>query len=582
MKRRFAICLILSIFTVIIALGNNTYASVDDFVIKDFQADYFLSKDSNNRSVLKTVEKIVAEFPNYDQNHGIERAIPKIYDGHSTNINLESVVDENGSAMSYSTSTKNNDFVIRIGDKNKYVHGIVTYVITYSQNDVTRYFKDSNSDEFYWDVNGNGWSQNFEKITARLYVDASITSNLNGKMACYYGAYKSNNKCEIHNNNGIIVANQNILKPGQNMTIAVGFNKDSFVAYQKTPLEIVLEYLIIAYFIASAIALIFSLIIMIRIIILYIRTKNVAKTGRSIIPEYLPPKNVDIVLSSVIVNNYYSWISAQYIDFAVRKNIRIIESEKGIFKQKSYKIELISTNNLTDSETQILKAIFGHHLPLGGVYEFDASAPDYTLYPRIKLIKDAVGKQAVENGYYEDVKLIKRRMHKLEIVMGVLILFMGVSIVPLCVSLILSSSLKPLSKKGAELKDYLDGLKMYIKTAEEDRIKYLQSPLGAEKIIIDTNDNQAMVKLYERLLPYAVLFGNEKEWTKVLGKYYDQQSISPDWYSGSSVFNAAVFSSAISSFSSTSTLSSYSSSSSGSGGGGFSGGGGGGGGGGGW
>jgi uncharacterized membrane protein len=113
----------------------------------------------------------------------------------------------------------------------------------------------------------------------------------------------------------------------------------------------------------------------------------------------------------------------------------------------------------------------------------------------------------------------------------------------------------------------------------------LQSPEGAEKVgDIDGSDSGQLVKLYERVLPYAVLFGVEKEWLKQLGAYYDTTNSQPDWYAGNSAFNAVVFASALGSFSdqSSSYGSSSSSSSGGSDGGGFSGGGGGGGGGGGW
>ena len=92
------------------------------------------------------------------------------------------------------------------------------------------------------------------------------------------------------------------------------------------------------------------------------------------------------------------------------------------------------------------------------------------------------------------------------------------------------------------------------------------------------------MKLYEKLLPYAVLLNLETEWAKVLGTYYESLGSQPDWYGGSGAFNAALFASSMSSLSSTSASaysgSSSSSSSGFSGGGGSSGGGGGGGGGG--
>ncbi|RYF29034.1 MAG: hypothetical protein EOO17_03070 [Chloroflexi bacterium] len=94
------------------------------------------------------------------------------------------------------------------------------------------------------------------------------------------------------------------------------------------------------------------------------------------------------------------------------------------------------------------------------------------------------------------------------------------------------------------------------------------------------------MKLYERVLPYAILFGQEKEWGDQMGRYYESIGSQPEWYSGannSSLFNAAVLSSAISNFNTAASYTSASSSSTGgSAGGGSSGGGGGGGGGGGW
>jgi uncharacterized membrane protein YgcG len=146
-------------------------------------------------------------------------------------------------------------------------------------------------------------------------------------------------------------------------------------------------------------------------------------------------------------------------------------------------------------------------------------------------------------------------------------------------------SLWPLTAKGKELEGYLEGLKLYISVAEEERLKMLQSPEGAEKVgSVDTDNAKQLVKLYERVLPYAVLFGQSKEWVRQLGAYYDESSVQPEWYSGNGVFNAVVFSSAMTSFNSQMTTygSSESSSSGGSSGGGFAGGGGGGGGGGGW
>ena len=135
---------------------------------------------------------------------------------------------------------------------------------------------------------------------------------------------------------------------------------------------------------------------------------------------------------------------------------------------------------------------------------------------------------------------------------------------------------KPLTALGAETRDHLAGLQVFIEWAEADRIRMLQSPQGAERVQVDTTDRREMLKIYESLLPYAVVFGQEKQWAKELAVLYGDQG-TPVWYSGSSGFNASAFSAGIGTLS---TSTSASSSSGGSSGGGSSGGGGGGGGGG--
>lgn len=131
--------------------------------------------------------------------------------------------------------------------------------------------------------------------------------------------------------------------------------------------------------------------------------------------------------------------------------------------------------------------------------------------------------------------------------------------------------------KGLEMSRYMDGLKLYITMAEKDRLKFLQSVEGAPR------DDKGIVKLNEKLLPYAALFGVEESWMRELAKYYELKgNDAPIWYNSVGLYNISSFSSALRATSSYVTSSSHysSSGSSGGGGGGHSGGGGGGGGGG--
>lgn len=141
-------------------------------------------------------------------------------------------------------------------------------------------------------------------------------------------------------------------------------------------------------------------------------------------------------------------------------------------------------------------------------------------------------------------------------------------------------SRQPLSAAGAEVNDHLTGLDQHIRLAVAGRTRVLQSPQGTLREPIGPNDRGARLKLIERLLPWAVLFGHDSEWASELGSFYAEGE-SPSWFRGARPFTVGAFAAGVGSVSST-LSSSYSgtSSSSGSGGGGSSGGGGGGGGGG--
>ncbi len=145
-----------------------------------------------------------------------------------------------------------------------------------------------------------------------------------------------------------------------------------------------------------------------------------------------------------------------------------------------------------------------------------------------------------------------------------------------------------LTAYGVEVRDHLLGLREYLTLAEAERFRVLQSPTGADRV--DVTDGSAVVKLNEKLLPYAIVWGVEKEWMRELAHSYAATNTEPEWTVGpmnanvlalqivafSSIYEGAPF--AVTPPPSSGTGSSFG----GSGGGGFSGGGGGGGGGGGW
>ncbi|TFD79695.1 hypothetical protein [Cryobacterium psychrophilum] len=156
------------------------------------------------------------------------------------------------------------------------------------------------------------------------------------------------------------------------------------------------------------------------------------------------------------------------------------------------------------------------------------------------------------------------------------------SVIASVVTVACVSNFRPLTASGAELRDNLKGVKLYIGLAEADRLRVLQSPAGAlrspyrpENGGASVTDRTQIVKLSERVLPRAILFHQEKDWSGVLGRYYEQTATQPDWFVGSHAFSAVYCASALGAFStaSASSWSGSATSSSSSGRGGFSGGG---------
>lgn len=584
--KRFFISLILIYVVTLLGIKNVSAAGLNDFTIISYDINYNLSKDKENRSVLKTTEKITASFPNIDQNHGIERAVPRSYDGHSVGLKVTAVEDEKGNRLPYTTYESNDNEVIRIGDKDRYVHGIQTYIIRYDQHDVTHFFKDTASDEFYWDTNGTEWKVPIQNLSVSVKVDDTIEQNLNGNSVCYKGIADSNQRCEItKTEEGFHIKAQN-LYPLENVTLAIGFEKDTFSPYKESFFEFVAriyKYVLIFSFIASFIILFYLMYLLDRV-------GQRKKELGTIVAEYTPPKDTSVTVAASIISSSNKTFAAQLIDLAVRHYIKIYEiDKKWIFGAKDYELEIIKDiSTLLEEEQEILRDIFSGKTQVGERLKMSSLKNSTSVYMST-LDNDKKLKEMIRGQY----GLQEKNPNKSQIFKKMGWIFMAVAILSLnfplliisIVAIIIGYTLYVLTDKGLALKRYLEGLKLYIKVAEVERLKMLQSPEGAQKIDnLDTNDPKQLVKLYERTLPYAILFGQEEEWNNQLGRYYESLGGQPEWYSGSNtVFNAAVFSSAMNSFSATSSYTSASSSTSGgSSGGGSSGGGGGGGGGGGW
>ena len=554
------IFILVSLFLAVGGFSNFAYADANDFTVESFDAHYYLSKDSEGRSVLKVVEEITATFPDFDQNHGIERAIPKKYQGHVSYQNDLTVYRNDELEGIADTKDVDGNKVYRIGNSREYVHGKQVYRLEYSFRDVMRSDLVENSQTLIWNVNGTQWKQNFGRVSATIFIDEAIAENYKN-YDCYFGEYGAKNTCQPFSENyyrgqKVLIFSQNNLSAGENLTFVANFKPETFKDYVYVEPN---EHKIIKN------ALVFALIIPVAglMVLIFLGIKNYRseKTHRSIVPQYLPPKEISLFESSVLLGVQQKAISAMIVKMAISGNLKIVEIEKkGVLGKKEFRLERLSDQGLDNRERTIFNKIFlrGESVKLNDLgkrlgMDFGQKMlgwaevfrnKDFYKKPKDSiLVKILFGLSfvAIFGPLLFDSAFEAVNFSGYELIITLWFVLFTVIFVLSTVLL----TVEPKSLRGAEMLDHLNGLKMYIKMAEEDRMRVLQSVDGADRIVDGENSK---VKLYEKLLPYAMIFGLEKTWLKELAAQYPE-GVSPDWYYGSGVFNGILFANSMSSMS---------------------------------
>jgi uncharacterized membrane protein len=286
----------------------------------------------------------------------------------------------------------------------------------------------------------------------------------------------------------------------------------------------------------------------------------------TIVPQYEPPDKVRPGVMGTLIDEDVDMgdITASIIDLAVRGYIRIQETEKSGFlkKKTTYTLERRNSpkrgDTLSEFESTLLEKIFG------GDERVELDDLKNEFYKHIKKLKELLYAETSAIGYFEENPEKVRGRY---LILGILLVVIGVwaFVVPAiwgAMIIIFGMKMPKRTGKGVAAREWAEGFKMYLHTAERFRLQDLKP------------------EYFETFLPYAMVFGVEKEWA---ARFVDIYKGQPDWYVGTpgQAFLITSFASNLStSFtpSLSQVLQSSPSSHSGFGGGGFSGGGGGGGG----
>ena len=616
-------------------------SAADNFHFKSFTGDYHITKDPHTGiAKMHVIETLVAVFPNYDQNHGLRRIIPVTNQGGKNIVinhpsDFQAKVSRNGSPEPYTATYEDKLISLKIGSKDRYVQGEQTYTIEYDFENVASFFAENNPQkiqEIYWNTNGNAWTQSFNSVTANVHIDKTLLPHLSDNYACYSGSYGAKNQCQVQAIDDGFSFSATNLKAHEGLTFVLGFKDNTFnFAPQK--------FNYIAYITFGGL-LVVSALTFTYLIYRYFKKiypKKHYYKNLLTAPQFTPLKNYTIAeAASLYLKSPKNVKVATALELAVQKKIAIIKKKSNhkLLSRQDWVIKILETEGFSKEEATLLRILRGNTKPLvaGQEIELKRHAANTQLNDWVRLYDEQVKKSLIQKSDLEsalsasqhtDSTVPKAPFNFKKIFYATPVFF--ILILPLIGALMTQqdwfintfgdyssiaiikdkwlldltlTSLFPLyifmtyfgiffdrrylkyTNQGLDHANYLAGLEDYIKMAETDRLRFLQSVDG-----VDTT-NEGIVKLYEKLLPYAVIFGQEKSWLKVLNQYTQlidnsESDLIPAWYALSTTnFNS--FTSNFSSSTSSSSVPSSSSSSGFSSGGGFSGGGGGGGGGGGW
>ena len=560
----------LILLTALFVIPSISFAreSVNYWYIKDFDTQINVNKDSS----LDITERIVADC-GYAQKHGIFRVLPTIQYLEDENIKspiiLKSITDFNDEPYRFEAENNFVDKTItwKIGSENVLVTGINNYKIVYHVKNAVRH-NSNQFDELYWNISGNFWDIPIDNFRAAVHFPERIDeSNIN--LNVYSGSLGESDSLKPNYNfidsNTLEVAYDKIINPGEGITISATFPKNIIMPYQLSFGE---KY-------GSYFFYLFPIIVFIICYKIWQKYGRDPKFNPTVAPEFeipekLAPVEMGLIYSDGTLKNNY--ISASIINLAVNGFLKIKHIEKkGIFGNEDYELSKIkSTQPKSPSEIKLFSSLFSSREK---VNLSDLKNKFYVHLPEIR----SSGKKFL----YEKEYLVpySKTLFYVFLAIGVIVLFstfiqffvninLGLSsLLSALIIIIFSPLMQKRSQKGHEIFRKILGFKLYMDKAEKYRQKYLEKE-----------------NIFEKLLPYAIMFGITKEWIKKMKNIYGEEYFNtyhPVWYYGAAIvtFNADTFSSQISTVSSNmaSTMSS-SPSSSGFGGGGFSGGGGGGGG----
>lgn len=523
------------------ALADESDPDVDNFHFSSWELSYDVSLDDEGHARAEVTEELHAEFPEFDQNRGIIRSLPLRYQSAPAAPENISVTDGAGQEVPYEVDNEDGFRSILVGDDD-FVHGSQTYVISYTLDDVMH--ATGQADEFYWDIIPSDRPQRIDEVSAQIQLDAQLTSALTGSAACYVGTPEQSQACDMQRTDGneaVFSVEQGPLPGGHGVTVAIGVEPGTVVQPPERQENFLLDVVPLLFVIAATLLAgggALAVWAMVR------RHRN--DTSQASI-EYGIPRQVNPLLAGQLMGKSHDPIVATILDLAVRGVVRIEETQETSrwLKQTETKpvLRLIDPQLVEDPQEHLLLRGMFPNLEPRETFDFPKNSKPF-MQATESVIKDSA-KATLERGYHE------KQRHSGAAVAGwtamvllipvVVLLIMGTSrdnmpmtatsillgMVCLILSLLCVTKHRVLTPRGAALRQQLERMEQVMRADDADRLNMMQSFTSAPR----REDDGSYVHIYDRLLPYAVQFGLQKQWTKAMAHTYTHNNWpAPMWY----------------------------------------------------
>jgi uncharacterized membrane protein YgcG len=499
-KKLLISCAIVVCFT----FANSAYAQTDELSQEQINKMDVTAVINSDGSVDITERIDYSTGPL--EKHGIFRELPLVYDGSFGKFKLKarniSVTDDAGVPVEYSVK-KGGTLRFKIGDADKTFTGEKIYVLKYSISRPIKTFDEY--DEFYWNVTGNNW--NYPILQTSIRIESSVPSFRFLNTKCFVGNFGSTqNLCEnsFSEENSVYDSKSLVeIRPKSGYTVAVSFPKN--LIRHATKNEILLDWVLTN--LPPLFAILFSVLI---VIWAWIKFGRDSGYNGIVIPEYEAP-NVSVFEAGTVFyeKTYKDVIVASVLEMATLGFLKIKKSEE---KEDEFLLEL--GNSVTPEQNEFYKHFLEEYFNSYAVNGI-LTLPFKKHYPgvdkKLYSVKEKLENEITHSDYFNKVG---NNWSKGFAVLGILLLVLcfvlfklhgdlwGFSALACAITFFVGAYIVvSKSEKGTALRQKLEGLKMYMKFAEEDRLKFFNAP-------------QKNFSTFEKLLPWAVLLGVVDEWSE--------------------------------------------------------------------